>query len=258
MNRLTELLAKKDRKLLNIFFTAGHPSKQDTLPLLKTLEDEQVDLVELGIPFSDPLADGPTIQESSKIALSQGVDLDWIFQQVKAYRDQKSASSMPILLMGYLNTILRYGFSEFCEACEKNGIDGLIIPDLPLEVYQEECMELFEKHGLSMIFLITPKTSEKRIWQIDQLSSGFIYAVSSASTTGSDKGFGEASAYLERLEGMGLKSPVLVGFNISSKADVDRAHEWVNGAIIGSAFIKAISQQDNPVEAAKRFIRSLR
>jgi len=257
MNHLTHLLDHKSKNLLNIFFTAGYPERDATVPMLKMLEDEGVDMVELGVPFSDPLADGPVIQESSKIALENGMTLSLILDQVKEYRKQRPNSKLPIILMGYLNPVLRYGMERFCTDAEAAGVDALIIPDLPMEVYEAEYQELFKKHHLSNIFLVTPKTSEERIRKIDQLTNGFIYAVSSASTTGSKSVVGNTDEYLNRLAKMNLESPILLGFNIKTKTDVQRAGEKLSGAIIGSAFIKAINGEDY-LAAGKEYIQSLR
>ncbi|ARN78071.1 tryptophan synthase subunit alpha [Nonlabens spongiae] len=256
-NKLTKLFERKDRNLLNIFFTAGYPELEDTPVILKSLYDAGADLVEIGIPFSDPLADGPTIQESSKQALENGMSIQKLFDQLNQFRIQNSEFRIPILLMGYFNPIMQYGLEKFCKRCSEVGVDGLIIPDLPLEIYISHYQAVFKKYNLSNIFLVTPQTSTERILQIDEQSTGFIYAVSSASTTGSKSDFGSASLYLERLASLGLKTPILTGFNIKTAEDFQQACQYVNGAIIGSAFIKAL-QDDGKVESkTNQFVKSI-
>ena len=239
MNRIKDTL-DKNKKLLSIYFTAGYPNLNDTVPILKQLQDDGVDMVEIGLPFSDPLADGPTIQDSSTQALKNGMSTDVLFGQLKNIRE---TIHIPLILMGYFNPMLQYGISEFCERCKEVGIDGLIIPDLPLEEYLNHYKDTFEAYGLKMIFLITPQTSNERIRKIDQHSDAFIYMVSSASTTGAKSGFGEEQkAYFKRIEGMKLRNPQIIGFGISNAHTFNQATETAKGAIIGSAFIKAITR----------------
>lgn len=240
-NKLTELFSSRPKCLLNIFFTAGYPQVNDTIPILEALSNTKVDLVEIGVPFSDPLADGPTIQESSKIALENGMSIEKLMSQLESFKSQHPDSTLPILLMGYFNPVMQYGLERFCKRCKATGVDGLIIPDLPIDVYLSEYKDIFEKHDISNVFLVTPQTSDKRIHQIDQETNSFIYAVSSASTTGSKNDFSSATAYLSKLRDMNLKSPILTGFNIKTKDNFDQACEYVDGAIIGSEFIRQIS-----------------
>lgn len=252
-NKLTQLLSSKPKNLLNIFFTAGYPKLEDTTTLLTALENANVDLVEIGIPFSDPLADGPTIQKSSKIALENGMSIEKLFAQLENH-----TAKAPILLMGYLNPVMQYGLEAFCEKCNEVGVDGLIIPDLPMYIYQTEFKAIFEKYNISNIFLVTPQTSEKRIREIDNNSNGFIYAVSSASTTGSKSDFSSATNYLGKLKDMNLKTPILTGFNIKNKQNFKDACNYVDGAIIGSEFIRQISDVDDITVATQNYVTSIK
>lgn len=238
-NKLTSLLNSGKRNLLSIYATAGFPRITDTKEIILHCQSAGVDLMEIGIPFSDPLADGPIIQQSSQQALDNGMTLKLLFEQIL---EIKSKVKIPLLLMGYYNSILRFGVEAFCQECQKSGVSGLIIPDLPLDVYQSELKELFTKNHLHNILLITPQTSEERILEIDKNSSAFIYAVSSASTTGSKNGITDATAFLKKLKQMNLKNPVLTGFNISDRESYLQACKYTRGAIIGSSFIKALSK----------------
>ena len=240
MNRIQKML-EQDKKILSIYFTAGYPELTDTVPILEALQEHGVDLVEIGLPFSDPLADGPTIQESSTAALANGMSTQLLFEQLRGIRER---IHLPLVIMGYFNPILQFGVEAFCKKCRETGIDGLILPDLPLREYQLEYESLFKKYGLLNIFLITPQTSEERIRQIDNASEGFIYMVSSASTTGGRDGFGQAhDSYFRRVAGMGLKNPQIVGFGISNKNTFQQATAHSKGAIIGSAFIKMLTAE---------------
>ncbi len=240
MNRIEELFKRKSERVLNVYFTAGYPEVDSTVTIMKGLEKSGADLIEVGIPFSDPVADGPTIQESNGVALSNGMTLELLLKQLEGIREKVS---IPIVLMGYINPIIQYGIEPFCQKCEEMGIDGLILPDLPMYEYMELYKPVFDKHGLFNIFLITPQTSEDRIYEIDKNSNGFIYMVSSASTTGAKTGIsGEQEAYFERVNAMNLNNPRLIGFGISNKETFDKACNHANGAIIGSAFIKAMAQ----------------
>ncbi|TAI46732.1 tryptophan synthase subunit alpha [Flagellimonas allohymeniacidonis] len=237
-NRIKQKL-QESKKLLSIYFTAGYPNLNDTVGIIQDLEKNGVDMIEIGLPFSDPLADGPTIQDSSTQALKNGMHTELLFEQLK---DIRNTVSIPLILMGYFNPMLQYGVEDFCKKCFEIGIDGIIMPDLPLDVYQEEYQAIFEEYGLINVFLITPQTSEKRIRAIDDASDGFIYMVSSASTTGAKKGFGEEQkAYFERISNMGLKNQQIVGFGISNASTFQQATENTKGAIIGSAFIKHLT-----------------
>jgi len=252
-NRIRQALSKPG-KLLSIYFTAGFPNLEDTVPVLRELEAAGADLVEIGLPFSDPLADGPTIQQSSTRALQNGMTTARLFEQLK---DVRREVSLPLILMGYFNPVLQYGVEAFCRRCAEVGIDGLILPDLPLDIYEKEYRPLFEKYGLSMIFLISPQTSDARIRQIDAASESFIYMVSSASTTGVQDGFGRAQeAYFERIHAMGLQHPQLVGFGIGDAASFKTATRLAKGAIIGSAFIRMLNGKG--VAGIRDFVKKIR
>ncbi len=253
MNRIKQKL-QEDKKLLSIYFTAGYPKLNDTVKIIQDLEQSGVDFIEVGLPFSDPLADGPTIQESSTAALKNGMHTELLFEQLK---DIRKTVSIPLILMGYFNPVLQYGVEDFCKKCHEIGIDGLILPDLPLDVYQEEYESTFKKYGLINIFLITPQTSAERIRAIDKASEGFIYMVSSASTTGTKEGFGaEQTQYFNRITSMNLNNPQIVGFGISNAETFQQATEKTKGAIIGSAFIKHLTQ--NGVHGIDNFVKSIR
>ncbi len=254
MTNRINLKLQEDKKLLSIYFTAGYPALNDTVKVIQDLEKNGVDMIEIGLPFSDPLADGPTIQESSTAALKNGMTTEVLFNQLKNIRQ---TVSIPLIVMGYFNPMLQYGVEAFCEKCHEIGIDGIIMPDLPLDVYQAEYEAIFKKYGLINIFLITPQTSNKRIHQIDAASEGFIYMVSSASVTGSKSGFGtEQTAYFERIGNMGLKNPQIVGFGIKDAETFEQATTSAKGAIIGSAFIKHLTQHG--VEEIPSFINTIR
>jgi tryptophan synthase alpha chain len=253
MNRLTERLSAEG-KILSIYATAGFPQLKDTLQVLKELENAGVDLIEIGMPFSDPLADGPTIQESSTKALMNGMTTELLFEQLKEIRNHLS---IPLILMGYFNPVLQFGVEKFLKKAAEIGIEGVILPDLPLEVYEREYKDLFKACGLSMIFLITPQTPEGRIRQIEQASTSFIYMVSTSSTTGAQEGFNQESMeYFRRIEAMNLQVPTVVGFGISNASSYQQATSHSKGAIIGSAFIKALSKEG--IEGIPTFIRSIR
>lgn len=229
-----------DKKLLSIYFTAGYPTLGDTVDIIQELEKNGVDMIEIGLPFSDPLADGPTIQASSTRALENGMTTALLFEQLK---DIRKTVSIPLILMGYFNPVLQYGLEAFCQKCREVGIDGLILPDLPLEIYRDRYRDIFKAYGLSNVFLISPQTPETRIREIDEAAEGFIYMVSSSSTTGAREGFGpEQLAYFKRIAGMGLKNPLIVGFGIGNKKSFEQATAHTKGAIIGSAFIKALTE----------------
>lgn len=253
MNRIQNKLREK-KKLLSIYFTAGYPSLEDTVPIISRLEDAGVDMIEIGMPFSDPLADGPTIQQSSTRALRNGMNTELLFKQLKNIREKVQ---IPLIIMGYFNPVLQYGVEAFCSKCREIGIDGLILPDLPLREYQLEYEAVFKKYGLLNIFLITPQTSPERIREIDAASEGFIYMVSTASTTGAREGFGEEQlAYFKRISEMNLKNPQIVGFGISNSATFNQAVSLTNGAIIGSAFIKHLT--DSGTAGIGEFIKRIR
>ena len=253
MNRINQKL-NEDKKLLSIYFTAGYPNLNDTATIIENLEKSGVDMIEIGLPFSDPLADGPTIQASSTEALKNGMTTEVLFKQLK---DVRKTVSIPLIIMGYFNPMLQYGVEAFCKKCQEIGIDGLIIPDLPVDVYNEQYKSTFEKYGLINVFLITPQTSKERIQFIDSISNGFIYMVSSASVTGSSKGFGDMQTnYFKRIAGMQLNNPQIVGFGINNNDTFTQATTYAKGAIIGSAFIKHLS--NNGVNKIEDFISSVR
>jgi tryptophan synthase alpha chain len=252
-NRIDEVF-KIDKKLLSIYFSAGHPSLNDTSLIIKNLQSSGVDMIEIGLPFSDPLADGPIIQNSSEKALMNGMNTEKLFKQLEGIRDE---ISVPLIIMGYFNPILQYGIERFCEKCKSIGIDGLIIPDLPVDVYVENYQYLFDKNGLFNMFLITPQTSNERIKYIDKVSKGFIYMVSSASVTGVKNTFNETQTkYFKRIESMNLKTPTIVGFGISNSETFNLAVGHSNGAIIGSAFIKFLEKYG--VTKISEFVKSIR
>lgn len=256
MNRINKLFKEKKGEVLSIYFTAGYPSLSDTLPIAQYLDQSGVDMIEIGIPFSDPVADGPTIQESNQTALDNGMTLKLLFQQLAALRSQVT---IPVILMGYINPILQYGMEAFCIKCAEIGIDGVIFPDLPIDVYEREYQPLFEKHGLHNTFLITPQTSEERIRKIDHLTSGFIYMVSSASVTGAKTTVSnEQQEYFERIKQMNLSNPQLIGFGISNHSTFTSACKNASGAIVGSAFIKMLAESDDLKTGIDRFVRDLK
>ena len=254
MNRIDHVLNEREN-ILNVYFTAGFPEMEDTLRIARSLEESGADIIEIGIPFSDPIADGPTIQASSMTALENGMTLEKLFDQLS---DLRKEVTIPVLLMGYLNPIHQFGIEKFCQECERVGVDGIIVPDLPISEYLEEYQEVFQTHGLHNIFLISPNTSEERIRLIDKESSGFIYMVSSSSITGAKKGLEEGQiSYFERINGMNLHNPRLIGFGISDKASFEKACKYANGAIIGSAFINQLTE-DATDEAINNFVKSIK
>lgn len=238
MNRINIKLSE-NKKLLSIYFTAGYPNLDDTVSIIEALEKNGVDMIEIGLPFSDPLADGPIIQESSAKALKNGMTTEVLFNQLKTIRE---TVTIPLIIMGYFNPILQYGVEAFCKKCQDIGIDGLIIPDLPLDVYLESYKAIFDHYGLIYIPLITPQTSDERLRFIDSISKGFIYMVSSSSVTGSATGFGpEQTHYFERISLMQLKHPQIIGFGISNHETFEQATKYAKGGIIGTAFIKSLN-----------------
>jgi len=238
MNRIHKLFNTKKDRVLSIYFTAGFPKLGDTLPIMEAIQEGGADIIEIGVPYSDPVADGPTIQESNMVALENGISMKKLFAQLEGFREK---IKLPVVLMGYLNPIMQYGMEAFCMKCQEVGIDGLILPDLPMQQYLDEYKELFEQYGLVNTFLISPQTSEARIREIDEHSNGFIYMVSSHSITGAKAGISEEQiAYFKRVKAMGLQNPRLIGFGISDSETFSKASEYSNGAIIGSAFIKVL------------------
>ena len=254
-NRINHLFEIKKENILSVYFTAGHPNLNDTVEIIQQLEKNGVDLIEIGMPFSDPTADGPTIQRSSETALKNGMNLKLLFEQLK---DIRSTVKIPLILMGYINPVYQFGVEKFCEKCAETGIDGLILPDLPLDEFEAFYRPAFGKHNLHNILLITPQTSDQRIKQIDEASSGFIYMVSSASTTGSDKKVEDFQReYFERIQAMNLNNPRVIGFGITDRATFENACKYASGAIIGSAFVKAIDSETEIQEAVSRFVKQI-
>lgn len=255
MNRINKLFEEKKKDILSIYFTAGYPNLNDTVNIIKELENNGIDLIEIGIPFSDPMADGPTIQVSGNAALKNGMTLKTLFEQLKNIRKE---INIPLIMMGYLNPILQYGFDNFCKKCYEVGIDGAIIPDLPFDDYINEYKAIADRYNIKMVMLITPETSEERIRLIDQHTDGFIYMVSSASTTGAQKEFDEKKkVYFEKVNAMNLKNPRLIGFGISNKATLEAAQANASGAIIGSKFITLLTETGNVQDAVKALKSSL-
>jgi tryptophan synthase alpha chain len=258
MNRLDQLFDRKHRDILNIYFTAGFPHPDSTERIILALDRAGVDLVEIGMPYSDPMADGPTIQESSMQALRAGFTLDKLFEQLAGIRQQ---TQIPLVLMGYYNQLIQYGFDRFLEQCRSVGVDGLILPDLPLLEYERDHRAAVEASGLNISFLISPQTTADRIRQIDSVTRGFIYMVSSNAITGAKQGISDAQvAYFERIASMDLEHPRLIGFGISDHESYATACQYANGAIIGSAFIKALDQggSDNIESTTTDFVAKIR
>lgn len=256
MNRITQLFQKKSNNILNIYFTAGFPALQDTMTILSALEESGADIAEIGMPYSDPVADGETIQESNHQALQNGMSLKTLFEQLAGMRQ---TLSIPVVLMGYINPVIQFGVEEFCQKCQEVGVDGLILPDLPMDEYLAEYKATFDKYGLLNIFLITPQTTEDRIRRIDGNSEGFIYMVSSASITGSTSGITpQMEAYFERVNNMNLKNPRLIGFGIKDNETFSKACEFAQGAIIGSQFIRVLQNAKNLKEDIFSYIDSVK
>ncbi|UQD56589.1 tryptophan synthase subunit alpha [Flavobacterium sp. K5-23] len=253
MNRINKKL-QEGKKILSIYFSAGYPSLNDTVQIIQDLEKNGVDMIEIGLPFSDPLADGPTIQASSTQALHNGMTTQLLFDQLATIRE---TVSIPLVIMGYFNPILQYGVENFCKKCQEIGVDGLIIPDLPVDVYADQYKATFEKYGLINVFLITPQTSNERIHFIDSVSNGFIYMVSSASVTGSQSGFGSTQEdYFKRIADMNLKNPQVIGFGINNAETFKQATQFAKGAIIGSAFITYLTE--NGTGKIAEFVKVIR
>jgi tryptophan synthase alpha chain len=251
MTRISELFKRKKERVLSVYSTAGFPRLDSTLEVMQALQGNGADLIEVGMPYSDPLADGPVIQASGTKALENGMSLAVLLAQLK---DMRATIHLPVLLMGYLNPILQYGFERFCEAAARCGVDGLILPDLPIYEFETEYGPVLRRHGLDFVFLVTPETSNERIRKVDMLSTGFLYAVSSSSTTGKDKDMRDQEAYFRRLQEMKLRNPVLIGFGIRDRTSFDAACSHANGAIIGTAYIRAIEQATDIDGATREFL----
>jgi tryptophan synthase alpha chain len=261
MSRIAELFKRKKERIVNIYYTAGYPKPDSTLKIMKALQENGADMIELGMPYSDPLADGPVIQASSTIALANGMTIKKLFEQLKDFRQSPSLGGvgevLPVILMGYMNPVLQYGFEKFCSDAAAVGIDGLILPDLPEYEFETEYGAIIKKYGLDFIFLVTPETSGERIKKLDALSTGFLYAVSSSSTTGSDKNMTSVNSYLQKLKSLQLRNLILVGFGIKDKPTFEAACQYANGAIIGTAFVKAMDGAENEEHSVKQFLKSL-
>ena len=254
MNRIDSLFKQKKQSVLNVYCTAGYPQLNSMVEVLSSLQENGADIIEIGMPYSDPLADGPVIQQSNMIALDNGMSIPVLFEQLKNIR---STIHLPIILMGYMNPILQFGLKNFCEAAAAVGVDGVILPDLPMYEFENDYQPLFNEHGLKFIFLVTPETGEERIRKIDSLCSGFLYAVSSSSTTGNNKVIADQSTYFKRLKEMQLNNPILVGFGIKDKETFESACQYTNGAIIGSAYIKALEGSTNIQLSTKEFLNKV-
>ena len=254
-NRIENLFSKKKKNILNIYCTAGYPHLNSTLEVMKALQDSGADMIEIGMPYSDPLADGPVIQQSSSIAIANGMTITKLFEQLVDFRKE---IHLPVIIMGYMNPVMQYGFEKFCADAAAVGIDGLILPDLPVYEFETEYGSIINKHGLNFIFLVTPETGNERIQKLDSLGSGFIYAVSSSATTGNNKGIVDQEAYFIKLKEMQLNNPVLVGFGIKDKTSFTAACKHTNGAIIGSAYINALKNSTDTGLVTKEFINAIR
>lgn len=255
-NRIDQAFSDNSRELLNVYFTAGYPNIDDTASILENLAAAGADIIEIGMPFSDPVADGPTIQESNMQALDNGMTISLLFKQLEGIRNKVD---VPIVLMGYVNPVVQYGIEAFCEKCQEVGVDGLILPDLPMHDYLRNFKQIFDSYGLYNIFLITPQTSEARIKEIDDNSAGFIYMVSSASITGAKKGISEdQERYFNRVNALGLRNPRMIGFGISNRATFLKACEYANGAIIGSAFINLLKDSNDLKGDITGFIQDIK
>lgn len=242
-------------KKLNIYFTAGIPQLEDTADIIKTIQDSGADMIEIGMPYSDPVADGPVIQQAHELALKNGMTIEKLFSQLKSSKDR---IKIPIILMGYINPVLSFGFEKFCHECTESGVSGLILPDLPPIEFEKNYQKTLEKHHLNFTFLVTPETSDERILYLDSLSSGFLYAVSSSSTTGNENTVLKNEEYLSRLAALPLKNPVMIGFGIKSKEDFESVTEKADGGIIGTAFVKTLLENQNWKQKAESFITSIK
>ncbi|MDF3076494.1 MAG: tryptophan synthase subunit alpha [Sphingobacteriaceae bacterium] len=256
MNRLKTLFDTKKEPILSVYFTAGYPNLDSTVDIAAELEKSGADFIEIGFPYSDPVADGPVIQESSQVALKNGMTLELLFEQLKELRKRVS---IPVLLMGYFNPVLQYGVEKFCASATEAGVDGVIVPDLPMYEYEEMYCNCFDKYNLSNIFLVTPQTSEERIRKIDGLSNGFIYLLSSSATTGKNLDVSASTEeYFGRIKNMNLKNPTMIGFGISDKQTFDKASEYTRGAIVGSAFVKMLGTGDDYLGKIAAFVKSIK
>jgi len=254
MSRLSTLFDHQKSNVLNVYCTAGFPHLHSTLEVMQSLQKNGANIIELGMPYSDPLADGEVIQQSSHIALENGMTISTLFEQLK---EMRNTIHIPVVLMGYLNPILQYGIEAFCQKAREVGIDGFILPDVPLIEFENQYQALFHKYGLDFIFLVTPETKEDRVLKLDSLSSGFLYAVSSSATTGKDTDFNKVAEYLQKLQALSLKNPLLVGFGIKDKASFDAVNQYAQGAIIGSAYIKELSKGNSIEVTTETFLKQV-
>ena len=254
MSKLELVFKEKSKRVLNVYCTAGYPSLDSTMKVMGSLQKNGADIIELGMPYSDPLADGEVIQVSSIKALANGMNIAVLFDQIK---DMRKSISIPVILMGYMNPILQYGFENFCKKAKEVGVDGLILPDLPLFEFEQSYGKIITENNLDFIFLVTPETPVDRIKKLDSLSNGFLYAVSSSATTGKDKDFNLVAQYLQKLQAMQLKNPILVGFGIKDKATFDAATLHTQGAIIGSAYIQQLTKGGNIETTTSQFLNSV-
>ena len=254
MSKLELVFKEKSKRVLNVYCTAGYPSLDSTMKVMGSLQKNGADIIELGMPYSDPLADGEVIQVSSIKALANGMNIAVLFEQIK---DMRKSISIPVILMGYMNPILQYGFENFCKKAKEVGIDGLILPDLPLFEFEQSYGKIIAENNLDFIFLVTPETPVDRIRKLDSLSNGFLYSVSSSATTGKDKDFNLVAQYLQKLQAMQLKNPILVGFGIKDKATFDAATVHTQGAIIGSAYIQQLTKGGDIETTTSQFLNSV-
>ncbi|MCE2675348.1 MAG: tryptophan synthase subunit alpha [Sediminibacterium sp.] len=254
MSKLESVFKEKSKRILNVYCTAGYPSLDSTMKVMESLQKNGADIIELGMPYSDPLADGEVIQVSSIKALANGMNIAVLFEQIK---DMRKNISIPVILMGYMNPILQYGFEAFCIKAKEVGVDGLILPDLPLFEFEQSYGKIITENNLDFIFLVTPETPVDRIKKLDSLSNGFLYAVSSSATTGKDKDFNVVAQYLQKLQAMQLKNPILVGFGIKDKATFNAATVHTQGAIIGSAYIQQLTKGGDIETTTSQFLNSV-